>query len=138
LVVQGLSIKSLLSILGVNKKAEGFKEYEELIARGHRFESAITEINTVRKRLFITEAVSNEIITQYEQQLLESQKKLVQLFEKYPILKEKQQTILEKYALYAQYETIDQLNKGDILSNEVAEHERSQIMDRLVKLDDSI
>jgi len=88
--------------------------------------------------LFITEAVSNEIITQYEQQLLESQKKLVQLFEKYPILKEKQQTILEKYALYAQYETIDQLNKGDILSNEVAEHERSQIMDRLVKLDDSI
>ncbi|WP_338448621.1 cation:proton antiporter [Niallia oryzisoli] len=138
LVFQGLSIKPLLSILGVNKKAEGFKEYEEIVARGHKFETAITEINRVRKRLFITEAASNEIITQYEQQLSELKNKLEQLFEKYPNLKEKQQIILQKYALYAQYETIDKLNKEDILSNEVAEHERSQIMDELVKLEDSI
>jgi monovalent cation:H+ antiporter, CPA1 family len=138
LVFQGLSIKPLLSFLGINKIEEGTKEYEELIARGHIFETAITEIHSVRKKLFITETTAKEVITQYEQELSVLQSKLEKLFEKYPRLKEKQQIILQKYALYAQYETIDKLNKEDIISNEVAEHEQSQVMDKLVNLEDSI
>jgi monovalent cation:H+ antiporter, CPA1 family len=79
-----------------------------------------------------------EIITQYEQELPVLQSNLENLFKKYPRLKEKQQIILQKYALYAQYETIEKLNKEDIISNEVTVHEHSQIMDQLVKSEDSI
>jgi monovalent cation:H+ antiporter, CPA1 family len=136
LVVQGLSIKTLLSFLGVNNKDEGFKEYEELIARGHRFETAITEIHTIRKNLFITETAAKEVITQYEQELSVLQTNMEKLFEKYPGLKEKQQTILQKHALYAQHEAIDKLIKEDIISNEVAEHEHNEITDKIVKLED--
>lgn len=136
LVIQGLSIKPLLSFLGVNNKDEGFKEYEELIARGHRFETAITEINTIRKNLFITETAAKEVITQYEQELSLLQTNMEKLFKKYPSLKEKQQTILQKHALYAQHEAIDKLIKEDIISNEVAEHEHNEITDKIVKLED--
>jgi monovalent cation:H+ antiporter, CPA1 family len=136
LVVQGLSIKPLLSILGVNKKEEGFKEYEELLARGHRFETAITSIQSVRKKLFITETASKEIVTQYEQELLVLQNKMEKIFEKHPSLKEKQQTTLQKHALYAQHEAIEKLIKEDIISNEVAENEHNEITDKLVKLED--
>lgn len=136
LVIQGLSIKPLLSFLGVNNKDEGFKEYEELIARGHRFETAITEIHTIRKNLFITETAAKEVITQYEQELSVLQTNMEKLFQKYPSLKEKQQTILQKHALYAQHEAIDKLIKEDIISNEVAEHEHNEITDKIVKLED--
>jgi monovalent cation:H+ antiporter, CPA1 family len=136
LVIQGLSIKKLLAFLGVNKKEEGFKEYEELIARGHQYESAITEIQKVKSNLFITETAAKEVITQYEQELLLLQSNLEKLFEKYPILKEKQQSILQKHALYAQHEAIEKLLREDIISDEVADHEHNQITDKLVKLED--
>ncbi|MEH7072765.1 cation:proton antiporter domain-containing protein [Neobacillus drentensis] len=136
LVFQGLSIKPLLSLLGLHKKEEGYKEYEELIARGHRFESAINEIHTVRKNLFITQTAAKEVITEFEQEFSILQNKMEQLFKKYPGLKEKQQLILQKQALYAQHEAIEKLVKEDIISNEVAEHERNQITDKIVELDD--
>lgn len=137
LVVQGLSIKPLLSFLGVNKKEEGYLVYEELIARGHRFETAILEINKVKKNLFITETVSSEIVDQYEQELDKLQSEMKLLFQKYPGLKEKQQTILQKHSLYAQHEAIENLLKEDIISNEVAAKEHEQITNILVKLEES-
>jgi monovalent cation:H+ antiporter, CPA1 family len=136
LVFQGLSIKPLLSVLGVNKKEEGFKEYEELLARGHRFETAITSIQSVRKKLFITETASKEIVTKYEQELLVLQNKMEKIFEKHPSLKEKQQITLQKHALYAQHEAIEKLIKEDIISNEIGENEHNEITDKLVKLED--
>lgn len=137
LVVQGLSIKPLLSFLEVNKKEEGYTEYEGLIARGHRFETAISEINKVKKNLFITEPVSKEIVYQYEQELAKLQSEIELLFQKYPDLKEKQQTILQKHSLYAQHEAIDILLKEDIISNEVAAKEHAEITNSLVKLEES-
>lgn len=135
LVFQGLSIEPLLSFLGVNKKEEGFNEYEEIIARGHRFETAITEIKTVRKKLFITETAAKEIITQYEEELSVLRGNLEKLFAEFPSLKEKQQIILQKHALYAQHEAVERLLKEDIISNEVAELEQNQITDKLVNLE---
>lgn len=137
LVGQGLSIKPLLSLLGVNKKEEGFKQYEELIARSHRFETGITEINKVKKNLFISETVTKEIVNQYEQELIKLHKEIELLFHTYPDLKEKQQIILQKHSLYAQHEAIERLVKDDIISNEVAEQEHDLITNKLVKLENN-
>jgi monovalent cation:H+ antiporter, CPA1 family len=136
LVVQGLSIKPLLSVLGVNKKEEGSTEYEELLARGHRMEMALSEIAKVKKNLFITEVVSQEIIEKYEHELAEVRHGLGLLFQAYPDLKEKQQAILQRHAFYAQHEAIDVLVKEDIISSETAAKEQALITDHLVTLED--
>lgn len=136
LVVQGLSIKPLLSLLGVNKQEELYKEYEELIVRGHRLETAIIEINKVKENLFIAETVSNELVNQYEQELARLAQEIELLYQKYPDLKEKQQKILLKHSLYAEYEAIERLLKEEIISNEVAEKEQGLIINKLVNLDD--
>jgi CPA1 family monovalent cation:H+ antiporter len=137
LVVQGLSIKPLLSSLDANKKEEGFIECEKLIARAYRIEAGMTEINKVKKNLFITETVSNEIVTQYQQDLAGLRSEMEFLFQKYPDLKEKQQTILLKHSLYAQHEAISILIKEDIISNEVAAKEHEMIINHLIKLEDN-
>lgn len=136
LVVQGLSIKPLLSFLGVNKKEEGNLEYEELIARRYRLETAILEINKVKKNFLITDPVSKELIGQYELNLKELEKDMETLMDKYPDLKEKQQAVLEKHSLYAQHEAIDNLLKEEIISSEVAEKEHQRITNQLVNLED--
>ncbi|SFM34576.1 sodium/proton antiporter, CPA1 family [Gracilibacillus orientalis] len=136
LVVQGLSIKPLLTFLGVNKIEEGNKEYEELIAQRYRFEMAIMEINKVKKNLLITDPVSKEIVSQYEQKLADLQSEITILFDKYPGLKEKQQSVLQKHSLYIEYEAIDNLLKEEIISSEVAEKEQERITNQLVNLED--
>ncbi|WP_251552641.1 cation:proton antiporter [Neobacillus muris] len=136
LIVQGLTIKPLLTFLGINKDKAGHKEYEEIIARGHRFETAITEIHTVRKKLFITESASRDIIEKYEQELAMLKDKLEELFEKFPDLKQQQQLLLEKHALYAQHGAIEKLVKDDIISNEVAGQEGDEIINKLVQLEE--
>ncbi|UOR13826.1 Na+/H+ antiporter [Halobacillus amylolyticus] len=136
LVGQGLSIKPVITWLGVNREEKGFVEYEELIARVYRFKNAISEITKVRKNLFITETVTKEIVDQYEQELAQLHKEIDQLFEKHPDLKEKQQITLRKHALYAQHEAIERLLKEDIISNEVAEKELNEITNKLVEIED--
>ncbi|OAH58717.1 sodium:proton antiporter [Domibacillus aminovorans] len=135
LVVQGLSVKPLLARLGVNKKEEGNREYEELIAQGHRLETAIKEIQHVQNNLLIHEAISKEITDRYKQELVELRQKTELLLKKYPDLKNKQQIILQKHSLYAQYEAVDNLLKEGIISNEVAQQEHDRITDEIVHLE---
>jgi CPA1 family monovalent cation:H+ antiporter len=87
--------------------------------------------------LFITESVSKDIVNQYVQKLTELQSEIESLFQEYPHLKEKQQIILEKHSLYAQHEAIERLLRKDIISNEVADKEKDQITNKLVKLEDA-
>ncbi|WP_066387790.1 Na+/H+ antiporter [Neobacillus mesonae] len=135
LLVQGLSIKPLLSLLGVNRKTESYKEYEELIARSHRLESAIEEVHKVKKNLFISEPVSQELIGQYQRELAELQDAMLLLYEKHPNLKAQQQIILKKHSLYAQHDAIETLAKEEIISNETADKEQELITNQLVKLE---
>lgn len=137
LVVQGLSIKPLLSLLGVNQKDDGYEEYAELIARGHRLETAILEIHKVKKNLFISEQVSGVLVNHYEDELSVLSQEMKSLYKKYPDLKEQQKLVLLKHSLYAEYEAIETLLKKEIISNEIAEKEKSQIMDQLVNIENT-
>lgn len=137
LVFQGLSIKPLLSRLGVTKNEEGFAEYKSIIARAHRFETAITEIKKVKKNLFITETVSREVVDNYEHELKKLHDEMDQLFQNHPELKEKQKVTLQKYSLYAQHNAIDLLLKDDIITSEIAEQEHESITEKLVELEDN-
>lgn len=123
LVVQGLSIKPLISRLGVNKKEKGYEEYETLIARSHQSEIGIQEIIRVKKDLFVSEFLAKELINEYEQQRAALHRDIEELFRNYPDLKEKQKIALLKHSLYAQHEAINHLLRKEIISDEVAERE---------------
>ncbi|MGY0694660.1 Na+/H+ antiporter [Virgibacillus sp. FSP13] len=135
LVLQGLSIKPLISLLGVKKQEKGYKDYRELIARSYRYETAIEEITKVKRNLLITETVAKEIIDKYELGITNAQRGVEQLLQKYPNLKEKQQTVLHKHSLYAQHEAIDRLLKEGIITNDIAEKEQASITNKLVELE---
>ncbi|MFD2046599.1 Na+/H+ antiporter [Ornithinibacillus salinisoli] len=136
LVVQGLSIKPLISWLGVNKIENGNQAYEVFIARAHRFETGIQEIINVRKKLFVSEVVSKEIIDEYEKQRTTLHNDIKELFHNHPELKEKQKVALLKHSLYAQHEAIDHLLREEIISSEVAEKEQDLITNKIVELED--
>jgi len=135
LVFQGLTVKPLLSFLEVNKREEGNAVYQELIARGHRFETAISEINKIKRNLFMTDTVSEDVVHQYQKELGKLQSEMELLFQRYPALKERQQTILQKHALYAQHNAIETLVKEGIISNDVAAKEQGEVIDQLVTLE---
>ena len=136
LVVQGLSVKTLIRFLGVNPKVEAASEYEYLITKIHQFEAAIEEIHKVRKRLFITESLSNELVKEYEDKKGSVEKQIQKLYQDHTELKENQKKLLLRQALYAEYEAVSELTRDDVISNEVADKEHAKIMDVLVNLDE--
>ncbi|MFC4558307.1 Na+/H+ antiporter [Virgibacillus kekensis] len=135
LVGQGLTIQPLVNWMGVNKKEKGYVEYEALLAQAYRFESGIKEISQVKQNLRIADAVTKEIFDDYHEKLDNIQGKIEHLFEEHPELKEKQQNTVIRHSLYAQHEAVQQLNKEDIISNEVADDVIEQIMDQLAELE---
>ncbi|SFQ40252.1 cation:proton antiporter [Salibacterium halotolerans] len=135
LVGQGLTIKPLISLLGVNKKAEGNKEFEALLARVYRYKNAAAEITRVKENLFLTDTATREILDEYENTLETLQEEMEHLFQKHPHLKEKQQATLLRHSLYAQHEAVERLLKEDIISNEAAEQELDMITNKLVELE---
>ncbi|MDW0110927.1 cation:proton antiporter [Sporosarcina aquimarina] len=137
LLVQGLTIKTLLTKLGIISQQEGNMEYEKVIADAYQYETAIQEIERVKKNLFIPESVSNEVAEVYKRKLEQLHKQSNELLLKYPELKEDQQLTLKKYALYARYEAIESLLKSDVISSETGGREKEAITKELVELEDA-
>lgn len=137
LLVQGLSIKKLLSLLGMTKKDDSSNEYESLLALAHQYEAAISEIHKVKKRLFISKKVADDAVKECEEKLDVLQEEMNTILERTPEMKEKQQVILQRYALYARYQAVESLEKREAISNEVAEREKSTLIGRLVELENS-
>ncbi|WP_026576545.1 cation:proton antiporter [Bacillus sp. UNC438CL73TsuS30] len=136
LVVQGLTVKPLITVLGVKPKERGVLEYEHLIAKIHRYDSAIEEITRVKRRLFITEPVSAEMVTEYQGKKSRVETELQELYKIHSELKEKQRNLLSRQALYAEHEAISHLHKDEVISNDIANLEEVEVMDLLVKLDE--
>lgn len=66
---------------------------------------------------------------------LKQYKKIEELFQEHPELKEKQQNTLKRHSLYAQHEAVERLVKEDIISSDVADEVIEQIMDKLAELE---
>ncbi|SDQ07770.1 Na+/H+ antiporter [Virgibacillus salinus] len=135
LVLQGLTIQPLLAWLGVDKKDDGYDDYEKLLAQAYRYEKGIEEVKRVKKNLRITDTVTDEIIDEYQENLDSVQSKIEQLIQNQPELREKQINTLERHSLYAQHEAVERLAKEDIISTEIADQVVEQIMNQLAELE---
>ncbi|GAA0437359.1 Na+/H+ antiporter [Lentibacillus halophilus] len=135
LICQGLTIKPVLNWLNVNQQETGYEDYEMLLADAYRNKRAIEEIGRVKENLRITDAVTNDLVTDYKQSLETIQQDIDTLFDKQPEMKEKQLNTLKRHSLYAQHEAVEQLAREDIISNDVAEKMNEQIIDQLTDLE---
>jgi monovalent cation:H+ antiporter, CPA1 family len=132
LVIQGLTIKPLINLLGIKPKEEGHAEFEKLLSQLHRYETAIGEIHRVKQKLYITDPVSNELIDTYTKRIDMLKAQLDDLFKRNPVLKADQLTTLRKHALYAEYEAVAKLEKEEIITSSIAEKEYDAITDSIV------
>ncbi|MGB8002578.1 MAG: sodium:proton antiporter [Anaerobacillus sp.] len=120
LVVQGLTIKPLISFFGLKAKHSGSIEYEDIVANLHRHEAGIAEIKKLKTQLFIPEPVFSELLTSYQNEIDKSHHELDQLLAENPDLKKSQLITLRKHSLYAQYDKINELEHEEIISGEIA------------------
>lgn len=134
LVVQGLTIKPLISFLGINKKEEEYGEYELLLSQLHRYESALKEINDAKGKFYLTKTVTDEYVSKYQQKMEITIAELDELYRRKPELKEKQYETLRKVIFYAEHEAVDKLSKEEIISSETAETERRKLTETIVEL----
>ncbi|NQD67013.1 sodium:proton antiporter [Bacillus haikouensis] len=132
LVVQGLTIKPLISFLGVKAKEGEHQEFQELLSQVHRYETAISEIHRVKQKLYITDSVSAEIIDMYKKRIAMIKAQLNELYEQYPDLKNNQILTIKKHALYAEYDAVMKLEKEEIISSTLAERQYDAITDAIV------
>ncbi|TLS38262.1 Na+/H+ antiporter [Pseudalkalibacillus caeni] len=132
LVVQGITIKPLISFFGLRAEESGAVEYQQIIVRLHRYEAGIKQIHKIKNRLFIPEPVYKDLIESYEAEIEKDHRALDQLLVRNPDLKRNQMNTLWKHALYAQYEKVSELESEEIISGEIAEKEKELINDLLV------
>lgn len=134
LVVQGLTIKPLISFLGINKKEKEYGEYEQLLSKVHRYESALKEIRDAKGKFYLTKTITDEYVSKYQQKMEIAIAEMDELFRRRPELKEKQLETLRKVVFYAEHEAVDKLSKEEIISSETAETERRELTESIVEL----
>ncbi|CAM3737261.1 cation:proton antiporter [Mesobacillus zeae] len=133
LVVQGLTIKPFIRLLGITSRGEEDIEYEGLIAKLNRYETAIEEINRMKSRLYASEPATREILAEYNYKIKDTKEKIEELFSREPSIKNRQLDTLRKHVLYAENEAIEKLERDEIISARTAENEREEIVSGLVK-----
>ncbi len=136
LVFQGLTIKPLVSLLGVRSQKEGTGDYQRLVAQIHRYETGIDEIHRIKNRLFITEPVYGKLLDEYQKKAELHQKEIEELFNSHPELRSDQLATLRKHALYAQHERLDMLERENIISADVAAKQKEEVTDQLVHIEE--
>lgn len=134
LVVQGLTIKPLISFLGINKKEEEYGEYEQLLSKLHRYESALKEISEAKGKFYLTKTITDEYVRKYQQKMEIVIAEIDELYRRKPELKEKQLETLRRVIFYAEHEAVDKLSKEEIISSETAEIERRELTESIVEL----
>ncbi|MEW9670068.1 cation:proton antiporter [Ammoniphilus sp. 3BR4] len=135
LIIQGITIKPLVAILGVRSEGEEIAEYEAAISKVHRYLAGRQELQAMREEAIISQVVFARLDHEYRNKLDGAYKKLEELSEMHPELQLEQIETAMKKVLYAEHEAVDQLSKRHVLSALVAEREREEIVDLLVKKD---
>lgn len=133
LVVQGLTIKPLISWLGVRDEKKGLAEYEVAISEIHRSTNALARLKSMKDEALISVVVYDRLRAEYEAVLERNYKQLEVLYEMHPHLKEDQMDMARESALYAEYEAVAELRNRHIVSEGTVEREQERILDLIEK-----
>ncbi|WP_240903675.1 Na+/H+ antiporter [Chengkuizengella sediminis] len=131
LVVQGLTIKPLVNVLGVTKTKESSLSYEKTLSEIHQATAGRKAIEEMKDEATISPVIFHQLDNDYQNKLNELHKELENLYKKFPRLQEDQLVSARKKSLYAEYEAVEELVKQHIISSETAEEEYKKIINLL-------
>ncbi|QST02764.1 sodium:proton antiporter (plasmid) [Pontibacillus sp. ALD_SL1] len=131
LLVQGITLKPLISMLGILPKDEGIDQYEDTVARIHRIRVSLKDWENMKEDNFITEEEYRELSTKATIHLKELRNDLASLYEQHPHIKQEQLRDAERDALYTQYQNIEALLKREIISESVANKQKREILEEI-------
>ncbi|MGM7701314.1 Na+/H+ antiporter [Pseudalkalibacillus sp. Hm43] len=135
LVVQGLTIKPLVSLLGEKATKEEKLEYDRIQSRIYRYHSGRKQLERMTAEGTLSSIVYNKLVDQYDGELKELNEELERLYQQEPELRKESTARAIKQALYAEHEALEQLERRHLISNQITEEEKRFIRDLLERED---
>lgn len=131
LVFQGLTVKPLISMLGVRAESAGLAVYEEVISSIHRRKMAMNRLQKLREDALISDVVYRQLQEEYSGHLEHGYTQLETLYQEHPHLQEEQVGMAREQALYMEYEAVEELHRRHVISEQVAEEEREKLLNQI-------
>lgn len=137
LIVQGLTIKPLITKLGLLETRQGVIEYEEIVSEIDGLEKSLDEVKKLREKSFISEQVYDEFSQDISGKLTNFKRELDELYEKYPSIKDEQKHDTLRNILYTQYDSIEGLIKKEIISEKVGQEKQKILLSKIEELENN-
>ena len=131
LVIQGLTIKRVVTFFGVSKKSEEILQYEEIITKIHRVKKAKEDLEKLKDEAIISKKVYEKMITEYEAKDSSYHEMLNSLYNKHPELEEGQLERAKKQILFSEYDAVEDLSKKHVISDKIANKQKEEIIDSM-------
>lgn len=131
LLVQGMTISSLINKLNIKGPNKERTEYEEAMTAVHRYDYAIERLHQLKKEAVISTIVFERMKALYDHKQKEAKETLDVMYEEHPEWRKTQEYIASIEALYAEHEAIERLLRKDMISSQLAEEEIERIIDHI-------
>lgn len=134
LLFQGITIKSLIRMLGLSNKLDHIWEYEEVIANINRSKTSISTWYDMKEGSVLTENDYQELINLENERLKKYYQTLDHLYAEYPEIKEEQLRDAKREALYNQYQELGKLVSNEVISQTTLEKKQKEILEEIEQL----
>jgi monovalent cation:H+ antiporter, CPA1 family len=134
LLVQGMTISSMVNKLNIKGPSKEKTEYEEVMTAVHRYDYAIDRLQQLMREAVISSIVFERMKALYDHKRDEASKRLDIMYEEHPEWRKTQEHIASIEALYAEHEAIERLLRKDMISSQLAEEEIERIIDNIERM----
>ncbi|MBD1371739.1 cation:proton antiporter [Hazenella sp. IB182357] len=131
LIVQGLTIKKLVQWLKINSDHPKLQAYEEYVARFQRYQVGINKLNRLKEQAILSPVLHEEMVQAYQEKMEKTRHDIDQLYQENPMLQAEEQLIAQNQMLYDEHEAIEDLEKREIISKQVAERHRLELIEKI-------
>lgn len=135
LIIQGLTIKRLVLRLGIETEGGNVGDYERLLSKIFRNTSGQSRIRELTDQGMISSVTAEPIKKRYQDQLKKLNQQLTEIYDQDPELYKEQIEKAIKEALYAEHGALDHLSAHHLVSNEVIDEQRRELIDSLEQED---
>ncbi|MDF1562452.1 MAG: Na+/H+ antiporter [Deltaproteobacteria bacterium] len=134
LLLQGLTMKPLLSLLGLSGKEDDRQDYEERTARLKAARAALRELEALRAEHTIPSVIHDQLHGELEQELAELQKAIDDLTEKRVDILDAEVLALRRHLLQVRKEAVHETHRQGTIGEPVMLALQHEIDDRLLDL----
>ena len=131
LLFQGLTIKTLISKLGIIEKQDHIWEYEEVIANINGSKISISTWSNMKAASLLTEKDYQDLVRLEKERLEKYEQTLEYLYSVHPEIKQEQLRDAKRESLYNQYQELGKLVSKEVISQATLEKKQKEILEEI-------